>query len=227
MTLAAAVRLAAIFSALLTSSCSDSASRHDKAIPITAQLGQLQVTIPDNAVFYQTRVSSGKYVAFRLCPIFNGQRSPDCLDFERLPVGRNGVRVLLHAPKPWTRFSSIRERPETPAPTPEPLAPTSLRSDSRRIGPNAPPGEHYALSRLENIYPGSIMTTAQGWPLIACRRDVVGKTYCIAGFAVRDVFVEATWHTHSVDQIDQREAWLVASAVDSRVRSLMRPNPTR
>lgn len=123
-------------------------------------------------------------------------------------------------PYPWTRFSAIKERPQLGGPIAEPLLPTSLHSDVRLMGLKAPPGDHYALGRIQGLPDRIIQTTTNQWPLVACMPVGAGdRQSCVMGFAVADVFVEARWNSPGDSDLDQRQVWEIATAVDRAVRS--------
>lgn len=200
--------------------CSPSSDSRHQFAPFEARLGSVEFSFTRDAMFYQAGVArrhngDAYYVHFKLCgaPEIDRKkvRSCDLLDF--LPINRGQVYVVLHAPHPLTRFSTITERPQVKAPYREPLVTTSLRLDR----PLGIPGEQYQILRIGGI-DGVIQTTSNNWPLVGCKRN--GSYYgCRLGFALQDVFVEASWTFTSDRDLDQRQLWSIATVVDAAVRS--------
>lgn len=186
--------------------------------PFAATYGNLRIHVPTPADLYQ----AAKY-DFGLMVIICKRVSPDrapplCDDLSSPLVNEHGVRTYVKEPKAGTTFNLIRERAT------EEISPASIPSlpiaDSEIDRDILAGGEAYYLSRLNMGGGNHWYTTAQGWPIAGCNRDQRGQHFCSVGFLRDGAFIEAHWFPEGGVELTQLDIWLVATAIDSKVRYL-------
>ena len=217
-----AIALLIIVTLLFLHQSADEPRDHTSA-PFTARLGHVAVRIPKNSIFQRPYLNQKDGIArFDLCsPEFGVEIATKCNPFG----GEGGVHVFLHAPKPWTQYTWIKERADT---DPPPMtAMRAVRLDPEH-GPMGPPGptENYQLSRVLGPFSRQLATTDREWPISACGVHSSGKTVsCGAGFRINDMFVEAHWTLLGSAVPTQPEVWATMSELDRKIRGLIVREP--
>lgn len=190
--------------------------------PFSAKLGQVTFDVPQRDDLYQAYQSEdGKLVRIRVC---NRERFyqtyeqavPSCEGMAKPLVNLYGVSTYLRHFE-GDQYRLLSERPASPTPPPNPLVEIPGHLINRQLGRGT---EGYQLSRVMGLG-GRLYTTDRDWPVAACHTAPQGHRYCIIGFLVRDVFVEAHWHAEDGVQLNQAEVWSVAVALDAKIRSLI------
>lgn len=186
--------------------------------PFTAKFADLMLEISDRADLYQAEnYSFGLKV--NICDWHAMERIPaGCEKLSAPLVRRSGVLTYVKEPRKGTRFALLLERPENVSPPePVPLLAVPDAQIDKRLGGT---GEAYQLSRIRTSQSNQMLTTARGWPIAACSTHPLGTRYCTVGFLVKGAFIEAHWFAEDGVALNQAEVWAVASAVDSKLRSL-------
>jgi hypothetical protein len=189
-----------------------------KRPPFTAKFADLMLEISDRADLYQAANHSFG-LKINICDWHAMERTPaGCEELSAPLVRRSGVLTYVKEPRKGTRFSLLLERPENASPpAPVPLLVVPNAQIDKRIGGT---GEAYELSRIRTAESSQLLTTARGWPMVACSTHPLGTRYCTVGFLVKGAFVEAHWFAEDGVALNQAEVWAVASAVNSKLRSL-------
>jgi hypothetical protein len=162
------------------------------------------------------------FVTGVLCRHRHGEPAPSgCDDFRGLPVHSNGVTFYLR-PRTGT-FRHLRERPQADPPGAEPLIPLSIFIPvPRNVGRG--PDEEFIFGRLQtsDAQP-TLVSTDRGWLIAACDRDPASHVgHCRIGFLIQGLSVEAHYSTGSPVDATQHGIWRVATAVDRKLRTLIR-----
>ena len=193
-------------------------SGEPKQPPFTVKFADLTLRISGRADLYQAANHSFG-LKVNICDWHAMDRIPAGCELLSAPlVGRNGVLTYVKEPRKGTRFALLLERPENVSP-PEPV-PLVVVPDDRIDKFIGGTGEAYELSRIKTPQSRQMLTTARGWPMVACSTHPLGTRYCTVGFLVKGAFVEAHWFAEDGVALNQAEVWAVASAVDAKIRSL-------
>lgn len=70
----------------------------------------------------------------------------------------------------------------------------------------------------------TLVSTDRGWPIAACDKDPTSHVgHCRIGFLIEGLSVEAHYTTERPADVTQHDIWRVATAVDRKLRTLIRP----
>lgn len=197
-----------------------------KDAPFSAKLGELTFDVPKRDDLYQAHQLEGGGIRIRVC---NRERFyeeyeravPSCEGMGKPLVNLYGVSTFLHHYE-TDQYRLLGEWPASPPPPPNPLIEIPDHLIDRQLGKGT---EGYPLSRVMGL-DERLYTTDRGWPVAACHTAPQGNRYCIIGFLVRDVFVEARWHAEDGVELTQAEVWSVAAALDVKIRGLIAIQPS-
>jgi hypothetical protein len=192
--------------------------------PFEVTIGSTTLAVPARPDLYQARLDAfaqGPVVIIRICNREAGAATYEpvvagCEGLGSPVVNRYGVSTFIEQDRAAHRLLSARPALVAPGKGPLVMIPVDQIDTELRNG-----GEAYQLGRI-SLLNSPLQTTDRGWPVASCEPAVSGPDQCGIGFLVGDLFVEAHWTAQEGVDLSQAEVWAVATALDAKIKGLIR-----